>query len=124
MRKFTLSAQFIIFYCIILLLNTFHFIVLFIAFSKYLLKNQFFKDQCLEQTVSLRNISVCCFFSNPGPTPSTNRLNNGKNLIIRSSVTNDGYIRHCISLIRHQRQMYTSYVWFIFLDFGGWKQFF
>ena len=42
--------------------------------------------------------------------------------LITSSVTKDVYIHPCMSLIRYHMQIYTSYVWFIYLYFGGWKR--
>ena len=86
------------------------------------LGDYFLKKQGLKQTVSLpyktgsENISVCCF--------SSNRLKTGDKLIITSSITRDVYIRLCISLVRYHMQIYTyANIWFIYLYFGGWKQF-
>ena len=68
-----------------------------------------------ETKLDTENISACWFFSNPGPTPSSNYLNNDETLIITSSVAKDIYVRPRISLIRHQRQIFTPDVCFIYL---------
>ena len=105
----------------------------FIAFSKKLLENHFFKEQCLEQTVSwlmffreckIRNrkhFKILFFSSNPEPksTPSSNRLDSGEKLIIASSDIKDVYIRPCISLTGHHMQIYTSFL----IITGCWKDF-
>ena len=65
------------------------------------------------------------FLSKPEPknAPSSNRLNTDDKLIIISSVTKDVYISPCVSLIRYHMQVYTPYLWLIYLYFGGWKSF-
>ena len=114
-KEIVLSTLLIDFQCIISLLITFHFIALFIAFSKQLLKNQFLKVQCVEETVSLPNVFSIIqnwpqkkllsilLFSNHGLNITTfsNRLNT-------FSVSKDVYTRLCILLIRQQRQIYRS----------------
>ena len=119
MRRFAFSALLIAFHGFISLLTAFQLIALFIAFSKEILQNHFFKRSMFrtnrfvtkhffDTKLATENISVCCFFCNPGLTPSSTRLNNSEKLIITPSFTKDVYIRPCISLIRHQRQIYTS----------------
>ena len=51
-------------------------------------------------------------------------MNTSNKLTFTSSVTTDVYIRPCILLIRYHMQIYTSEVWFNYLYFGGWNQFF
>ena len=48
--------------------------------------------------------------------PSSNGLNTSDKLVITSSVTKGAHIRPCISLIRYHMQIYTSWVWLVYLS--------
>ena len=76
--------------------------------------NRFITKHLIQNTkwykIHHRKYFSLLFFSNPGSkyTSFLNSLKTGEKLIITSSVTKDIYIRPCISLARHQRQISKS----------------